>query len=77
MGKTQAEALFDNCVFDACNLQNYDDTVCRHGQSMARICTDQYNLKISWRTTTFCRKTSILYFKEFCEKPGLGGENKK
>ena len=61
MSEAQRKEVFDNCVYDSCNLNNYEDIVCRHAKSLARICTDQYNLKISWRSANFCRKYDIVY----------------
>jgi hypothetical protein len=54
MSELQRDEIFDNCVYDACNLNNYEDIVCRHAASVAKVCTDQYDLKITWRSTSFC-----------------------
>ncbi|ELT90278.1 hypothetical protein CAPTEDRAFT_158768 [Capitella teleta] len=54
MTDTQKADIFDNCVFDACSVDNYVDIVCRHAASLAKICVDQYNIKVSWRSGDFC-----------------------
>lgn len=54
MDSAQREGLFENCVFDACNLDNYIDIVCRHAASLSRVCSDNYGMSITWRTEAFC-----------------------
>ena len=55
MTQAQKDEIFDNCVYDACNLNNFEDIVCRHSSSVAKICIAQYNLQVTWRSTDFCR----------------------
>lgn len=45
----------DNCVYDMCEYDGMDSTLCDNVEAYAQACQSA-GVTISWRTSTFCRK---------------------
>lgn len=51
------ELFRDNCIFDMCEYNGMEATLCDNVEAYAQACQSA-GVTISWRNTTFCRKLS-------------------
>merc|ERR1711976_275652 len=54
MDAAQKDSLFENCVYDACALKDYENTICTHAASTAKVCKTDKGITVSWRTADRC-----------------------
>ncbi|ELU10327.1 hypothetical protein CAPTEDRAFT_158152 [Capitella teleta] len=54
MEDSQKKDLFDNCVYDSCHLNDFENVICDHSASMAKICQGAYEVTVTWRSDDLC-----------------------
>lgn len=63
------EAFLGNCVYDMCEYDGMQSTLCDNVEAYAQACYSA-GVKINWRNSTFCRK---LKRNDCAENVMLGG----
>lgn len=53
------EAFLDNCIYDMCEYDGMQATLCNNVEAYAEACKSA-DVTISWRNATFCRKLQCL-----------------
>lgn len=60
------EAFTGNCVYDMCEYDGMQATLCDNVEAYAQACSSA-GVTISWRNRTFCRKTTFVNWEWNCD----------